>query len=92
MARITSRYLEMHGMAADYPVSGIGELEQDLVRTRRESDDNDSLAAGVDKMPGGIVDGDVDVADTGRHPQRALAEHGNDPQILGAVLNKHLAV
>ena len=85
-------FLEADGLAIDHAVCRIRELEQYLVRARRQPDQDDRLSTRIDEMPGRIVDGDVDVTDTRRHVERAFAEHRYHPQIFRSVLDEDQAL
>jgi pimeloyl-ACP methyl ester carboxylesterase len=88
---VSPGHRERHCLAGDDLVYGVGELEQHAVRPGEQADQDHGLAAGVDEMPGSIVDGDMDVADTRRHVKGALAEHRHDTEVLRSILNKDLA-
>src|SRR5258705_491279 len=68
---------------------GIDQLDEDLVRPRREAIDNDGLSAGICPDPRGIVDRHMDVSDTGRDGQRGRSKHRHDVQVLSAILNHY---
>ena len=82
---------ELDRLAGDDLVYGVGQLEQHAVRSWGQADQDHCLAAGIDEMPGCIVDGDVDVADTRRHVERTLAEHRHDTKVFCSILNENLA-
>ena len=65
----------------------VDELDQDLVRPRRETVDDERLAARVRPAPGRVIHGHVDVSDARRHIEGVRAEHGHDSQVLRAVLD-----
>jgi hypothetical protein len=75
-----------HGLLIDGLMVRVDQFDQDPVRTDRKAGDDQLLAACVGPMPGRVVDGDVDVADPGRHGQRRRSEDLHDPQVLRAIL------
>jgi hypothetical protein len=80
---------EMDRLTGDYPMSRVRQLDEYPMRTWFKPDHDHGLAAGVDKMPGRIIDGYVDVANARRHRQSARAKHGHKAQILCPVLDEH---
>ena len=71
---------------------GIGQFEQHLVRACFQADHDHRFAAGVDKMPWRVVNGDVEVADARRDVECAFTEHRYHPQLLGPVLDEDEAL
>ena len=65
----------MDSLTGDYVVLRIGQLKKDRVHTRSQSDNDDSLAAGIDKVPRSIVYGYMDMTNSRRHRHGALAKH-----------------
>jgi hypothetical protein len=65
----------LNGLAAKDLMRGTGEIEQHAMRTGRQADDNHRFIASVDKMPRGIVDGDVDMPDMRLHVGGTFSEH-----------------
>jgi hypothetical protein len=86
------RHLEADSLAVDHPMRGISQFEQHLVRARFQADHDHRFAAGVDKMPWRVVNGDVEVADPRRDVEGAFAEHRYHAQILGPVLDEDEAL
>jgi hypothetical protein len=64
----------------------VDELDQDLVRPRRQAVDDEGLAARVSPAPGRVVHGYMNVTDTRRHIESCRTEHLHDPQVFGPVL------
>ena len=65
----------------------VDEFDQDLMRSGGKTIDDERLAACVGPTPRRIVHGHMDVADTRRYIQGCRAEHLDDAQVLGAVLD-----
>ncbi len=70
----------------------VDQFDEDLVRSRRQAVDSERLAASIRPVPRRIIDRYVGVANAWRYGERRPAEHPNDPQVLGAVLNYELAM
>jgi hypothetical protein len=68
------RHCELYRFGGDHCVSRIGQLDENSVRFRRQSDKNNRFTAGIDKVPWQVVERDVDVTDTRGHGQRAFPE------------------
>ena len=58
---------------------------------RRQTHDDNSFSTAVNKMPRRVVDSDVNMSKSWRHPHRDKAEHRHDSDIARAILDKHLA-
>jgi hypothetical protein len=54
-------------------VDGVGQFEQHAVRSGGQAAHDDRLSVGIYKMPWGVVNGDVDVADPRRHVKGTVA-------------------
>ena len=65
----------------------VDEFDQDLVRPRGKTVDDQRLAARVCPAPGRIIHGHMDVPNPRRHIEGVRAEHRYDPQVLGAILD-----
>lgn len=61
---------EGHGRAIERLVIGVRKGDLDLMRPRREANDDQDLSAGVRPVPGRLIDHDMDMTDTGRHFER----------------------
>jgi hypothetical protein len=59
-----------------------------LVWSRRKASDDDRPAAGVGPDPLRAINRDMEMPDAGRHIERLRAEHGNDLEIFGAVVDE----
>ena len=60
----------------------------EFVRSRRKTSDNDRPAAGIGPDPRRTINGHMEMSDAGRHIERLRAEHRDDLQIFGAVLDE----
>ena len=71
---------------------GIGELDEHTMRTGRQIlNDHGNTARGC-PVPRQIVQRDMKMADTRRHPKRRLPKHRYNPNVLSPVLeNDHAA-
>lgn len=58
------------------------------MRARFQADQDDRFAASVDKVPGGVINGDVDMTDARRHVEGSFAEDRHDAQIFRPVLDE----
>jgi hypothetical protein len=56
-----------------------------------QSDNDDRLATGIQKVPGRVVDGDMDMTQSRRYGHCALAENRQNPKIFGPVLDEHFS-
>src|SRR5271169_2588715 len=63
------------------------ELDEDLVRPRRQAVDDERLAARVRPAPVQVIHRHMNVPDARRHREGVRAEYRYDPQVLGAVLD-----
>jgi len=59
-----------------------------LVWSRRKTSDDDRPAAGVGPDPLRAINRDMEMPNAGRHIERLRAEHGNDLEIFGAVVDE----
>jgi len=82
------RHLKLDDTLRERLAVGIHQLDQDLVRPRRQVADVHRLPARVHPVPGGIVHGHAEMPDPWRHGERGGAEHRHNLQVLGAVPNK----
>ncbi len=85
------RNFEVDGRAVDDLVDRILQLDEKLVRAGGKPVDADGFSAGIEPMPGQIIDGDVKVSDAGKNAQSVGAVDRHDPHVLGAVSNNHVA-
>ena len=69
----------------------IHQLNQDLVRSRGKTGYNDRLATRVSPMPGGAIDGHMDVADPRWYRKRGRSEYRHDMQIFSEILDHYPA-
>ena len=65
--RRARRNLEADGLAVDHAVRGIGQLQQYLVRARRQSDHDHGLATGIDAKIAYKITPNIDVFIEGRN-------------------------
>ena len=65
------------------------ERNLDLVRSRRKTSDDERPAAGFGPDPRRAINRNMEMPDAGRHIDRLRAEHRDDLQIFGAVLDEH---
>jgi len=65
----------MDSLTGDYVVLRIGQFKKHRVDTRSQSDDDDSLATGIDKVPRSIIYGYMNMTNSRRHRHGALAKH-----------------
>jgi hypothetical protein len=70
----------------------IDELDQDFVRPRGKTFDDERLAARVCPVPRRIIHGHMDVPDARRYIEGVRAEHRHDVQVLGAILDDDQSV
>src|SRR5258707_1214637 len=68
---------------------GTYQLDEDLVRARREAIENHGLSAGISPEPRGVVDRHMDVSHAGRHGKRGRPKHRHYVQVFSAILNPH---
>ena len=61
----------------------------DFVRSRRKPSDDDRPAACFGPDPRRAINRDVEMPDAGRHIERLRAEHWDDLQIFGAVMEDY---
>ena len=61
----------------------------DFVRSLRKTSDNDRPAAGFGPDPRRAINRHMEMPDAGRHIEGLRAEHRDDLQIFGAVLDEH---
>jgi hypothetical protein len=59
-----------------------------FVRSGRKASDDDRSAAGVGPDPLRAINRDMEMPDARRHIERLRAEHGNDLEIFGAVVDE----
>ena len=86
MGRTRSR--ERNYRLVQWPVVGIDEFNQNLVRPWRKALENDRISAWVCPVPPGVIDGHVNVSDAGRHGDRGRPIYMRNLQILRAILNE----
>lgn len=91
MRQSTLRNVEVQSRAVDDFVCGVGEFDQQLVGSRGKAGDDDWFAAGVEPVPGGVVEGEVEVAHPRGNVQGGRAVHGEDSEVLGAVSDNRAA-
>lgn len=72
--------VEANGRPIDNPVGRIGEFDEERVRPRRKSLNDERFAARVDPMPRRAIEGDVQVPDAGRNVE------GGRPEKTGTIL------
>ena len=53
---------EADGSAVDHAVCGIGEFDEHPVWLGVQANDDDRLSAGIDEVPGRVVDGDMNMS------------------------------
>jgi hypothetical protein len=78
----------MNELTGDHPVSRIGELEQNFMRPGIQSNENYGFSASVNKVPGCIVNGDVQVANAWGYLKSAFTKYWNHAQIFSPILNE----
>src|SRR4051794_13612967 len=79
---------ECHRFTSDDPVCGVGQLEEHLIQSGRQANDDDRFAAGVDEVPWRVVYRDMDVANARRYVHSTLAEHRHHPQMFRPILDE----
>jgi hypothetical protein len=84
-------HAESHRFAGDDFVHRVGQLDQHFVWARFQADYDHRLTARVDKVPGRVLDGNVDMADAWRDIEDGFAEHRDHAQIFSPVLNEDSA-
>ena len=52
------------------------------MKARFQADQDDRFATSVDKVPGGVINGDVDMTDARRHVEGSFAEDRHDAQVF----------
>ena len=77
------------GSAWDRSVQGVRQFKPDFVRTGWQSYKDHGFAAGIDNGPGLVIDVIVQVSNAGRYLQRSFAEHRQNTQVFGPVLDEH---
>jgi len=82
---------EFDGSVVKNVVVSVGQLDQRPVRSRRQVLDDDGNAARICPVPRQIINGDMEVSDTRRNRERRWAKHGDDPDVLGPVLEDDYA-
>src|SRR3954471_11779852 len=65
------------------------ERDLDLVRSRRKASDDERPTAGFGPDPLRAINRGMEMPDARRHLDRLRAEHRDDLQIFGAVLDEH---
>src|SRR6185369_12377996 len=73
----------------EYLVVGVRQGDPDLVRSWRQTEDDDRLAAGVAPDKRSVVYGDVEMPDPRRNCECSRAEHRHDADIFGPVLDRY---
>src|ERR1700674_2776699 len=66
----------------------VRQLQQHLVRTWGQPDEDERLVAGINKRPGLVIDLDVQVPDTWRDGKGSPIEHRENAQVLRPVLDE----
>jgi hypothetical protein len=80
---------KVDGRAVDDFVRRIGKFDEQFVRPGGKPLDDDRFAAAIDPMPGGAVQGDVQVADSGRDIQSGRAVDRQDSEVFCPVSDNH---
>ena len=84
-------HAESHRFTGDDFMRRVGQFDQHFVWARFQADYDHRLTARVDKVPGRVVDGNVDMADAWRDIEGGFAEHRDHAQIFSPVLNEDSA-
>jgi hypothetical protein len=78
-------HAESHRFASDDFVRRVGQFDQHFVWAWFQADYDHRLTARVDKVPGRVDDGNVDMADAWRDIECGFAEHRDHAQIFSPV-------
>ena len=78
----------MHRFADDDFVRGISKFDQYFVLSGFQSDEDNRFTAGIHKVPGRVIDSDVEMTDARRYVEGTDSEHWYHAQILCAVLDE----
>ena len=85
------RNLKADSFAVDHVVRRIGKIDQHAMWSGRQALDDQWLAARIHPVPGGVIKGDVYMADPRLHAERGRTEDRNYMEVVGAVLNHRQA-
>src|ERR1035441_3734558 len=87
----SARNCESDNLLIEGPMVCIDQLDQNLVRSRREAINDDRYAARVCPVPGGVIDRHMDVPKPGSHGKCGRPEYRQDVQILRVIGKKQNA-